>query len=147
MFQATDFPPSSFSLISCFQTVEHVHDPLGLARDMFSLLRSGGAAYFVSHNHRSLQAKILGERSPILDIEHLQLFSVESMRHLLAKAGFTGISVFPIANRYPLKYWLRLLPLGEGPKALVGDTLKTLHADELPTSLRAGNLATIGFKP
>ena len=146
MFKASDFTPASFSLVSCFQTIEHVHNPLALVRDMFSLLRRGGAAYFVSHNYRSLQAKVLRERSPIFDIEHLQLFSVESVRLLLKTAGFEKVVTFPIANRYPLSYWLRLLPLGKRPKAMLGEGLRRLHADQLPVPLRAGNLATVGIK-
>ena len=147
MFKASDFAPASFSLISCFQTIEHVHDPLDLVKDVFGLLRPGGAAYLVSHNYRSLQAKILREWSPIIDVEHLQLFSVESVRRLLAKAGFEQIEVFPIANRYPLNYWLRLLPLGKRPKELLGDALRSVGAAELPIPLRAGNLATVAIKP
>jgi SAM-dependent methyltransferase len=147
MFRAADFAPGSFSLVSCFQTIEHVHDPLGLARDMFKLLRPGGAAYFVSHNYRSLQAKVLRERSPILDIEHLQLFSVESMQRLLRAAGFERVVVFPIANRYPLQYWLRLFPLGARPKELLEGVLRSVQIDQLPIPLRAGNLATFGLKP
>jgi len=147
MFKADDFKESSFSLISCFQTIEHVHDPFALAEDMFRLLRPGGGAYFVSHSYRSLQAKVLRERSPILDIEHLQLFSPKSLKRLLTRAGFEQVVVLPIANRYPLGYWLRLLPLGKAPKALVEDALHTLHADQLEVPLRAGNLMTFGLKP
>ena len=147
VFRVTDFPQSSFSLISCFQTIEHVHDPFGLTKDVFSLLRPGGVAFFASHNYRSLQAKILRGRSPILDIEHLQLFSAKSLRRLFARAGFEQITVLPIVNRYPLSYWLRLLPLGIRPKQFLGDALERCHADRLPIPLRAGNLATFGLRP
>jgi SAM-dependent methyltransferase len=145
IFQASDFEPSSQSLVTCFQTVEHVPHPLALAKDMFGLLRSGGAAYFVSHDYRSLQAKVLRERSPILDIEHLQLFSAKSMANLLTRAGFKDVTVFPIANRYPLGYWLRLLPFGQ--KSGLAGAVKALGADAIPIPLRAGNLATFGIKP
>jgi SAM-dependent methyltransferase len=147
IFKASDFAPASLSLISCFQTIEHVPDPLKLARDMFSLLRPGGVAYLVSHNYRSLQAKILRERSPILDVEHLQLFSPRSLQQMFANAGFEQAVVFPIANRYPLNYWVRLLPLPGKSKSALVDRLKGARAGRLPIPLRAGNLATFAIKP
>jgi SAM-dependent methyltransferase len=147
MFRAADFERSSFSLVSCFQTLEHVAEPLSLAREAFELLRPGGALYLVSHNYRSLHTRVLCERSPIFDIEHLQLFSVRSLRSLLTTAGFVDVVVAPIANRYPLSYWLRLLPLPNGPKRAMEDALRRLRLSGLPISLRAGNLAAFGVKP
>ncbi len=147
MFRSGDFDRSSFSLVSCFQTIEHVADPLALAKEAFELLRPGGALYLVSHNYRSLHTRILGERSPIFDIEHLQLFSVRSLRNLLAKAGFVNVVVAPIANRYPLGYWVRLLPLPGGTRGVVDGALRGLRLHGLPISLRAGNLATFGVRP
>jgi SAM-dependent methyltransferase len=147
MFRASDFDRASFSLVSCFQTIEHVADPLSLAKEARELLRPGGALYLVSHNYKSLHTKILGERSPIFDIEHLQLFSARSLRNLLTKAGFVDVAVAPIANCYPLSYWLRLLPLPSGPKRILYEALRGLHLSGLPVSLRAGNLVTFGVKP
>ena len=147
IFRASDFTPGSFSLISCFQTIEHVPDPLALAKEAFGLLRPGGALYLVSHNYRSLHTRVVGERSPIFDIEHLQLFSPSSLKNLLKEAGFKDIVVVPIANRYPLNYWLRLLPIPGGARRVVDDALRSLHLSGVPIPLRAGNLATFGVKP
>jgi SAM-dependent methyltransferase len=147
VFRASDYERSSLSLVSCFQTIEHVADPLSLAREAFDLLRPGGALYLVSHNYRSLHTKVLGERSPIFDIEHLQLFSAPSLRNLFATAGFKDVVVVPIANRYPLNYWLRLLPLPGSARSVVNEALRKLHLSGLPIPLRAGNLATFGIKP
>jgi SAM-dependent methyltransferase len=147
MFRAADFEPSSLSLVSCFQTIEHVSDPLALAKEAFELLRPGGALFLVSHNYRSLHTRVLGERSPIFDVEHLQLFSVGSLRQLLTKAGFVDVDIAPLANRYPLHYWLRLLPLPARPRRAFNDVLVRLRLSGVPISLRAGNLATFGTKP
>ena len=37
MFQADRFEPASFDMISCFQTVEHISDPVALVRDPGSI--------------------------------------------------------------------------------------------------------------
>jgi len=104
LFRAADFTPASFNLVTCFQTIEHVPDPLGLCRDARALLRPGGALYLVCHNRRALLARALGMKSPIFDVEHLQLFSPASVRALLERAGFSRVETRPLVNRYPLSY-------------------------------------------
>ncbi len=74
-FRAADFTRQSLRLVTCFQTIEHVYDPLALARDSLELLKPGGAFFIVCHNRRALLARAMGFKSPIFDIEHLQLFS------------------------------------------------------------------------
>lgn len=144
-FSAEDFTASSYSLVTSFQALEHVRDPLALCRGAHRLLKPGGALFLVGHDRRAFSARLLGLKSPIFDIEHLQLFSSRSLRGLLERGGFTGISVFSIANRYPLRYWLKLLPL---PSALrrVASALARSRVGGLPIALPAGNIAAIGFK-
>ena len=146
LFSAGDFPKESFSLITCFQTLEHLYDPLVMCRDAFGLLKPGGAVFFVFHNRRALSAKLLGLRSPIFDIEHLQLFSRQSARFLLEACGFQRVQLQGFWNCYPLSYWLRLFPL---PKPLKKATLAAAEATRfglMPIALPAGNLAAVGFK-
>src|SRR3954470_21089296 len=64
-FRAADFEPESLRLITCFQTIEHVYDPLALCREVLGLLRPGGALFMVSHNRRALLARAMGSKSPI----------------------------------------------------------------------------------
>src|SRR5438876_1124474 len=71
----------------------------------------GGAIFIVTHNRRSLSAAVMRSKSPIYDVEHFQLFSSRSMKVMLKSAGFGKVSVFPILNQYPLRYWVRLCPL------------------------------------
>ena len=52
MFDADDFPPGSLSLVTCFQTIEHLGDPLKFCKDVARLLRPGGALLLVGHNRR-----------------------------------------------------------------------------------------------
>ena len=65
----------------------------------------------VSHNYRHWLMRLLGARSPIIDIEHLQVFSPASLRTALERAGFKDAQIRPFANRYPLHYWVRLAPI------------------------------------
>ena len=111
MFDPHDFVADSLSLVTCFQTIEHVDHPLRLCQAAFHLLRPGGALLVIGHNRRSLSARVLGRRSPIFDIEHLQLFSPRSLLNLLEAAGYRDVRVTRVINRYPLSYWARLFPM------------------------------------
>ena len=110
-FRPSDFEKESFSLITCFQTLEHVYDPMALCRGAFDLLHRGGALLLVCHDRRALQARVMGTRSPIFDIEHLQLFSRASLGYALRQAGYAEVTTHTVVNRYPISYWVKLFPL------------------------------------
>lgn len=146
LFDARDFRPASFRLITCFQTMEHVYDPLELCQSAYSLLRNEGALFLICHDRRALPARLLGRRSPIFDIEHLQLFSRRSVHQLLERCGFSSIEVLPVSNRYPLHYWAKLAPFPSTVKLSLLSWLRKSRVGRMPLSLRPGNLAAIAFK-
>ena len=120
-FSAGVLPDESFTLISCMQTIEHVLDPLEICRDAVRALAPNGALLIACHDRRAFTARVLKQRSPIFDIEHVQLFSPRSMRALLGSAGLERVDVRPLRNRYPLRYWLQLAPAPEGVRAVRGN--------------------------
>ena len=145
LFSPEVFDGRRFDLITCLQTIEHVHDPLALCRDAGSLLEDGGALFIVCHNRRAASAKLLGRHSPIFDVEHLQLFSPRSLRQLLGESGFTNVSVRPVLNSYPLRYWARLAPIPAGLKATAQEVLGG-RLGSLRLMLPAGNVAAWGYR-
>jgi SAM-dependent methyltransferase len=146
LFRPEDYSPGEFSLVTCFQTMEHVGDPLGIARSVLPLLKSGGAFVIVVHNRHALSARALGFKSPIFDIEHLQLFSSETARSLLERAGYKHVQAAPLWNRYPLSYWTRLLPLPSRIKEALLSLEDKSRIGKMLVSLPAGNLVCMGFK-
>lgn len=145
-FNADDFAPNSFNLVTCFQTLEHLYNPLVMTKSVYHLLKPGGAAFFICHNRRALSAKILGRKSPIFDIEHLQLFSPSSARYLLEKSGFKDIIMLQIINRYPISYWIKLLPLPTDFKLALTNAINKSGAGKLAISIPVGNIAVVGFR-
>jgi SAM-dependent methyltransferase len=146
IFVETDFEPESLDLICCFMTLEHVRDPGDLARAALRLLRPGGVFLTVTHDYRSPVNRLLGKRSPIIDIEHMQLFSHGSINELLSRAGFKKVVVTSFANRYSLRYWLRLAPLPAGLKSIFARLLAIPWMSEIKFSLNVGNMVAWGFK-
>jgi SAM-dependent methyltransferase len=145
LFDPAAFEPDSFSLITCFQVMEHLWDPLDVCRGALKLLKPGGALVAVVHNRRALSARLLGAKSPIFDIEHLQLFSTASSRRLFRLAGFSDVRAVPIWNRYPLHYWIKLFPFPATSKKIVVSYTSQARAFQIPVPLPAGNLLVWGF--
>jgi SAM-dependent methyltransferase len=145
VFRATDFAPASLRLVTCFQTIEHVYDPLALCGDARRLLRPGGALYLVCHDRRAILARVLGRKSPIFDLEHMQLFSRASIRALFARAGFSRVELWPLVNRYPVNYWARLFPLPPAFKPRVLSLLRASGLGALPLAAPVGNLVAIAY--
>lgn len=146
IFEEKDFTPNSFDLICCFMTMEHVHDPAVVARAAYNLLRSGGAFVTVTHDYRSLINRLLGKRSPIIDIEHMQLFSERSVRHVFTSTGYSDVIVNAFVNRYTLRYWMRLTPLPSCVKSVLSSLVTYLGLDKIKIGLNVGNLISTGFK-
>ena len=146
VFERGMFAPRSCSLVTCFQTIEHVADPVALCAAAVELLKEGGALCLVAHNRRALSARLLGRRSPIYDIEHLQLFSTAALRRLLADAGLRNISARSFWNRYPLAYWVRLFPFAKPWKTRLLRGLERSRLASIPLALPAGNLVAWGFR-
>lgn len=147
IFEESNFEPASFDLICCFMTMEHLPDPMVTALAASRLLKPGGTFVTVTHDYRSLTNRMLGKRSPIIDIEHMQLFSKKSISELFRRSGFNNVSVKPFINRYSFSYWLRLAPL---PKA-VKHQLKWISAytgiEKLKIGINVGNTIAFGFRP
>jgi SAM-dependent methyltransferase len=147
VFDEADFADGSFDLICCFQTLEHVSDPRALVHSCARLLRPGGALALVTHDYAGVLNRLLGRRSPIIDIEHLQLFCRASLERLLHDGGVPAREIRSLVNRYPMHYWLRLTPLPGGVKRTLVRLLNLVRLDRFPFGINVGNLLAIGCKP
>ena len=137
---------NSYDLICCFMTLEHILDPLEIANQSYDLLESGGAVAFVAHDSNAWINRLLGKKSPIIDIEHLQIFSKQSMMMLLKNSNFEKVTVRSFKNKYRLSYWVKLLPLPNRFKKYLLKFLFFLGLSEIKISINVGNLMAYGFK-
>jgi SAM-dependent methyltransferase len=146
VFDVNDFAPESFDLIACFMTLEHVRDPGELVRQAHRLLRPGGQFVSVTHDYRAWLNRLLGSRSPIIDIEHLQLFSQPSLQALFRQAGYDVLECRSFTNAYSLDYWLRLTPLPTSIKQSITGFLRTSRISSLRAPMNVGNCLVVGVK-
>lgn len=146
IFTENHFNPGSFDLICCFMTMEHIQDPLAAAQSVYRLLKPGGLFVTVTHDYRSWINRLLGKKSPIIDIEHMQLFSSHSITRLFMQAGFNNIKVSKFQNKYYLNYWLRLMPIPRPFKQFLIKFLNFIGLGYLRISLNVGNVMTYGVR-
>lgn len=140
--QSVDEP---FDLVTLFQTIEHIDDPLGFFAKAKILVRPQGYVAVACHDYQAPVNRIMGEKSPIFDIEHLQVFSTKSITRAMEKAGLEVVSVKPYSNTYPLAYWTRLAPIPRRIKSM--PILTRGWFAKLPMRLPIGNLMAIAKVP
>jgi len=147
VFSPSGFAPGSLALITCFMTLEHVSDPASLVRGCLALLKPGGVMAVVVHDRCAWNNRLLGSRAPIIDIEHLQLFSKTSISELFRRSGFIGIESRSFWNRYRLTYWNRLFPTPGFLKRMVENLLGKTGLGDVRLSMNVGNLMVVARKP
>ena len=146
MMRAGLFPDESLSAISLFQVLDHMPDPMGLLRDCLAILRPGGVITAFNHNVTSWSARLLRERSPIIDVEHTYLYSPDTMRRLFTAASFEVISVAPVRNTYSMSYLTHLVPLPRGLKQQLIPRLRSTSVGKRQVTVPLGNLQLIARK-
>jgi len=62
---------------------------------------------------------------------------------LLEQAGFQAVEIRRFRSRYPLRYWLRLAPLGRRATLRLVAGLNRAGLGAVPVTLPAGNLAAV----
>ena len=81
----------AFDVITMWDVIEHLTDPLEVLRKSYRLLRKGGLVCVHTINIESPLARLLGHRWPWLMEMHLYYFSPRTLGAVLRKAGFTVV--------------------------------------------------------
>ena len=141
------FPGESFDVVCCFQVMDHLPDPGQFVRTVWRILAPGGRFVAVNHDIRAPITRLLGQRSPMYDIEHVFLFDRRTMTRLLIGAGFAVDVCRRLSNAYTLDYAVKMLPLPAGVKGLADRLLGLFGMGRVSVHVPGGNMATIARRP
>lgn len=141
------FPSESFDAVCLFQVLDHISTPVELLEECLRVLRPGGHILALNHNVSAWSARLLGERSPIVDIEHTYLYSPATMRALFSKCGFVDARLHTVRNTYSLTYLAQLVPLPASAKSWSLRRLRTSRLGSIQVTVPLGNLCLIARKP
>lgn len=86
--ESVAFAPASFDVVTMWDVIEHVPDPLGTLRAAGRVLKPGGLLVVHTMDLDSLFARLMGRRWPWFMEMHLCYFSRRTMAAMLEKAGF-----------------------------------------------------------
>jgi len=85
-------PADHFDVITAFELIEHVENPLAMLEKVKRLLRPGGVLWGTTPNVQSFSSRVLGLRwSTVSPPEHLQLYSPTGVKRLMSAAGFRSV--------------------------------------------------------
>ena len=140
------FEPEAFDVVCIFQTLDHIVDPGAMLEECHRILRPGGFLLAYNHNVEAVSARLLGERSPIIDIEHTYLYSFETMSRIAVAHGFEVRAIGAGYNRYKVHYLAHLLPLPRRLKAPALAALRRNPVGQIRLSVPLGNLYLIAQK-
>jgi len=140
------FQSEQFDAICIFQVFDHISDPSAMLDECWRVLKPHGQILILNHNINAVSSRLLGERSPIIDIEHTYLYSPSTLANLVQAHHFEVKSNGSVLNRYSLKYLIRLIPIPRAVKALLLNSLGSSQMGRLNISVPLGNLFLIASK-
>ena len=138
---------NSFEVGAMFHTLDHLSDPVTTLNDCLRALEPGGVFVVAIHNERSWSARLMGERSPIIDVEHTHLYTLKSGEALFRKIGFTDVRSGAYNNHYSLAYILHLIPISRTFRKRILESFIGSVLSKIKVVLPLGNMWVAGAKP
>lgn len=143
------YKPNTFDLVFFFQTLDHIPHPNTFLQTCWKILKPGGTLIALTHDGESFSAKLLGEKSPIVDIEHTYLYSSRTLSLIIRKNGFIVNTIQKPWSRISMRYFLWLLPLPQRSKKVIVYTKSHIIQWILGINfwLPLGNVCAFATKP
>jgi len=145
------YTESSFDVITLWDVIEHLPDPVATMRLITALLKPGGVVAINTPDSSSLWSKLMGSRWHMLcPPEHLCLFSTHSFDLMLAQIGLRMLERDKIGKSFTMQYVAQTLANWQGG-ALWGTVAQRLQKSRIggwgvPINLR-DNVFLLARKP
>lgn len=99
------FPRVHFDIITLLGIIEHVTDPMKLIKRSTELLKKGGTLMIQTPNSSSVLSRLTKQLwPPFAPVEHIHLFSKDSLTKALLLYGYTNITFVTHVKKLPLGY-------------------------------------------
>jgi SAM-dependent methyltransferase len=139
-------PSDQFDLICMFQVFDHINEPGMVLDECMKAIKPGGGILILNHDVRALSARLMGERSPIIDIEHTYLYDYATIRKIVTQHGFKVKEIGHATNIISLRYLFQLLPLPRKLKISLLSNLAKNPIGKKTFPIQLGNLFLIAQK-
>ncbi|MBN2067757.1 MAG: class I SAM-dependent methyltransferase [Candidatus Diapherotrites archaeon] len=146
ILKPNSFKKNYFDLICSFFVLDHVTDPNHFLRICHSFLKKEGVILCVSNDTKALSAKLLGEKSPIINMSHIYLFDSSTVKKIFENNSFQTLRQWNVSTVNSFNDWLGYLSLSPKVKNVLSFILKKTGLSSRKISLKAGNFGYIGVK-
>jgi SAM-dependent methyltransferase len=96
-------------MVTLWDVIEHLHDPLGELREIFRILRPGGVLGMSTMDAESVFARLAGRHWPWYMRMHFYYFTKDSMVRMIRAAGFDVLVVERHQRVVSLRYFIEKL--------------------------------------
>lgn len=142
------FPDDSFDVVTMWDVLEHVPEPMEELREVLRILRPGGLLLVNYPDIGTIMAKMAGKNWWFLLSVHLTYFSRGTLKAMVEQAGFTGFRAKP---HYQVLSVGHLIKMGglylPGVSRVMGRVASALHVSELPMPYYASQTTAVMRKP
>lgn len=136
-----------FDVITLWDVIEHIDDPVKEIRNVRRMLRHGGIVVIHTMDIGSLCAKAMRGRWPWFLGMHLHFFSKKSLSKLLEREGFKVLDASASGRTLLLGYFAeRLADLFPFPGKIFRRIVQILSMERVPIRLNFGDLMTVYAK-
>ncbi len=88
-----NFKPETFDIITSFEVMEHINNPIEEVSKFNTLLRKGGVLYITTPNFNSISRNLLKEKWNIIGYpEHLTYYTINTINKLVKQNNFKLLS-------------------------------------------------------
>ena len=139
LFDLSIVPEGVIDVMVIIHVLDHLIHPVRFLREARPKLKDDAVILIVTHNERSMLARLLGPRWPAYCLQHPHLFTPRSMRALLGAADLTVERTVRSVNAFPAGFLAQQLAFALG----LGKRKVPLVLNRLVLPLRLGNFITI----
>lgn len=134
-------PDGSLKIVVAIHVLDHLLNPADTLRRIRPKMAPDGVFLSVTHNERSVLARLLGTRWPPYSLQHPQLYNAKTVGELFQHSGFTPIKVVRTYNHFPTGFLIR-----QALWALLRIPIEKLgFLESISVRLRLGNIAAIAL--
>ena len=142
------FPDESFDVVTMWDVLEHVPDPLTEVREVFRILRPGGLLVVNYPDIGTWIARLAGRQWWFLLSVHLTYFTQNTLKAMLSRVGFTALSFRPHYQVLNLGHLIKMGGLYVPVVSKVfGRTIGALRLDSIPIPYYASQTNAMARKP
>ena len=145
VFDKSKFENNSFDIVFISMIIEHVVDINFFLLSIYEILKPGGRVVCICHNESHFLARMLKNKHPIINDEHVTIFSKNTLLKIFKKNLFKEIQIQELKNYYSAKYWIKMLPSPNILKKIFSFIFLSILKN-ITLGLKAGNLYLIAKK-